>query len=277
MVRLTLQHTLLCETPPQHTHKHTHTHTHTHTHLYETRVQFPSDMLIELAFLVERSVPKHVKRVSIFKDFNNQLALALNNATPHLGRDIETNSAVDLELAKAFAAKSHHLEHLSISYMIDAQQFFTSCQQLPCTWNLLQSLTLTSSTLARTVPHQHVYTVLRNASLIALKMPQLKTMVLWNSEPRQACAVIYQQHTASAMATLTWRGTWNLELSDDVVEYWKKVAPGHCYLRLEKEALRDVDIKSHGDAIHHLRLPDGVVDSASLHQIRHEGLMQRMA
>jgi hypothetical protein len=245
--------------------------------LYQTRVQFPSDMLIELAFLFQCSVPKHVKRISIFKDFNNQLALALNNATPHLGRDIETTSAVDLALAKAFAAKSRHLEHLSISYMIDAQQFFPSCQQLPCTWNILQSLTLTSSTLARTVPPQHIYTLLQNASAIALKMPKLKTMVLWNSESGQACAVIYQKYTASARATLTWRGTWNLELNDDVVESWKKVAPGSCYLRLEKEALRDVDIRSHGDAIHHLRLPDGVVDSASLCQIRHEGMMQRMA
>jgi hypothetical protein len=201
--------------------------------------------------------------------------LALNNATPHLGQDIE--SAIDLSLAKAFAAKSHHLEHLSISYMIDAQQFFTSCQQLPCTWTLLQSLTLTSSTLGRTVSHQHIYTLLQNASSIAPKMPQLKTMVLWNSEPKHACAVIYQQHTASAIATLTWRGTWDLELSDDVVESWKKVAPGPCYLRLEKEALRDLEIRSHGDAIHHLRLPDGVVDSASLFQIRHEGMMQGMA
>ncbi|KAH7410464.1 hypothetical protein DE146DRAFT_645017 [Phaeosphaeria sp. MPI-PUGE-AT-0046c] len=231
----------------------------------------------ELAFLVQHSVPKHVRKVSIFKDFNNQLALALNNATPHLGQAIKSTSAVESELAKAFAAKSHHLEHFSISYMIDAQQFFTSCQQLPCTWDLLQSLTLTSSTLSRTASHQNIYTLLRNASSIALKMPQLKTMVLWNSEPSEACAVIYQQNHARTMATLTWRGTWNLELSDDVVESWKKVGPGPRYLRLEKEALRDVDIRSHGDAIHHLRLPDGVVDSVSLCQIRYEGMMQRMA
>jgi hypothetical protein len=233
--------------------------------------------LIELASLVQHSVPKHVKRVSIFKDFNIQLALALNKATPHLHRDIEPTSAANLELAKAFAAKSQHLEHLFISYMIDARHFFTSCQQLPCTWNLLQSLTLTSSTLSRTAAHQYVYILLRNASLIALKMPQLKTMVLWNSEPGQACAVIYQRHIGSAMATLTWRGTWGLELSDDVVESWKKVAPSPYYLRLEKEVLCDVDIRSHGDAIHHLRLPNEVVDSTSLWQIRHEGIMQRMA
>jgi hypothetical protein len=244
---------------------------------YSTRIGYSSDILIELAFLIQDSVPEHVKRVSIFKDFNNQLALALNNVSPHLDRDVDTTSVVDLRLAKAFAAKSHHLEHLSISYMIDAQQFFISCQQLPCTWNLLQSLTLTSSTLARTAPHRNIYTLLQNAGSIALKMPQLKTMVLWNSEPGHACAVIYRRHIASAMATLTWRGTWNLELSDDVVESWKKVIPSPCYLRLEKEALRDVNIWSHGDAIHHLRLPDGVVDSTSLFQICHEEMMQRMA
>lgn len=160
--------------------------------------------------------------------------------------------------------------------MIDAQHFFASCQQLPCNWNLLQLLTLTSYTLAQGAPRQIVYTLLRNASSIALTMPQLKTMVLWNTKPGQACAVIYQRRTASPVATLTWRSTWDLEFSDDVVESWKKVAPSPGYLRLEKEALRDVDIKSRGDAIHHLRLPDGVVDPASLRQIRYEETMQRM-
>ena len=232
--------------------------------------------MIELASLVQDTLPKHVKRVSIFKDFNNQLALALNNATSHFGRYPETTSAVDLALARAFATKSHNFEHLSISYMIDAQQFFTSCQQLSCTWNLLQTLTLTSSTLARTAPRQNIYTLLRDASLIALNMPQLKSMVLWNSEQGQACAVIYQRHTANGMTTLTWRGTWDLELSDDVIECWRKVDPDSCYVRFEKEALRDVDIRSHGDAIYHLRLPEGVVDPASLWQIRQEGMMQRM-
>jgi len=237
--------------------------------LYQPPLKFPSDLLIELATLVQDTLPKHVKRVS--------LVLALNNATSYLGQYTETTSAVDLALAKAFATKSHNFERLSISYMIDAQQFFTSCQQLSYTWSLLQSLTLTSSTLARTAPRQNVYTLLRNASLTALNMPQLKSMVLWNSEQGQACAVIYQRHTANGMATLTWRGTWDLELSYDVVESWKKVASGSCYLRFEKEALRDVNIRSHGDAIYHLRLPDGVIDPASLWQIRQEGMMQRMA
>ncbi|KAI1147480.1 hypothetical protein F4825DRAFT_471535 [Nemania diffusa] len=231
----------------------------------------------ELASLIRDALPKHVKRISIFKDFNNQLILARNNAISHSGPSMGASSAADLQLAKAFAKRSHNFERLSISYMIDAQQFFTSCQQLPCAWNLLQSLTLTSSTLAQTTPRRDVYTLLQNASLAALNMPQLKSMVLWNSEQGQACAVIYLRHTASGMATLTWRGTWDLDLSYDVVESWKKVASGSCYLRVENEALQDVDIRCHGDAVYHLRLPDGVIDQASLWQIRQEGMMQGMA
>jgi hypothetical protein len=129
--------------------------------------------------------------------------MAPKNATQYLGRDTETTSAADLALAKAFATECHNLEHLSIPYMIGAKQFFTSCQQLSSNRNILQSLTLTSSTLARKAPRQNAYILLRNASLTALNMPQLKSMVLWNSEQGQAYAVVYQRHTAKGTAMLT--------------------------------------------------------------------------
>jgi len=245
--------------------------------LYQPHIQFSSDILLELAFLLQSSVPPHVKRISIFKDFNPALTQALINATPDSSPDIASTPAVHLGLVKALTASIHHLSHLSIAHMIDAQRFFTACQQLPRPWTFLQSLTLTSPTLSPAAPHQNIHILLRSASSAALAMPQLQTMVLWNAEARHACAVMYQKHAAGAMATLTWRGTWTLELSEDVVESWEKVAPSPCYLRLEQEALRDVNIRSHGDAIHHLRLPDGVIDSSSLCQIRHEGRMQRMA
>lgn len=229
--------------------------------------------IFDLACLLKQSVPKHVKRVSIFQDFNHQLTLALRDEyMQYFYPEIPTGFPdCDFLLAEAFDAKSHHLEHLSISYIIDAQKFFTSSQKKPCTWNLLQSLTLTSPTLAQTAPHKNVYALLQDASLVALRMPQLQTMVLWNSERGHACAVLYQRYSVSAIATLTWRSTWDLEFSDNVVTSWKKVAPDPCYLRLEKEALGDVEIRSHGDAIHHLRLPEGVIDAESLRQIRYEG------
>ncbi|KAF2012461.1 hypothetical protein BU24DRAFT_484101 [Aaosphaeria arxii CBS 175.79] len=235
----------------------------------------------ELANIVEDVLPEHVKEVSIFKDFNDQLELTLDNARSslyqYLGVPRIITSAVHLALSKAFARKSHNLERLSIAYMIDAQQLFISCRQMPCTWNLLQSLTLTSSILARTASHQSIYALLQDASLTALNMPQLKSMVLWNGGQGQACAVIYQRRTTNGLATLTWRSTWDLELSQDVEESWKKVVPSSCCLLFEKELLRDVDIRSHGDAIHHLRLSDRVIDPTSLRQILQEGRMQRLA
>ena len=100
-------------------------------------------------------------------------------------------------------------------------------------------------------------------------------MVLWNSEDGQACAVVYQRYTTTNTATLTWRSTWDLELRQDVVENWKKAVSSSCHLRVGKEMLRNVDIRSHGDAMYYLRLPDGVIDPESIRQIRQEGMWEK--
>jgi hypothetical protein len=232
----------------------------------------PSNTSIEVASAIQDALPSHVRTVSIFEDFNDQLVLALRSDTPYLG--IMTNPIADPMLVRAFASKSRGFEHLSISYMIDARQFFDSCQ-LSYTWHHLQSLILTSSILSQTTPKKEITTLLCSAGLAALNMPQLESLVLWNGKDREACAVIYHRKEASRHATLTWRGTWDLEFSHDVVESWQKVA-SDSYIRIENERVQGV-INSHGDAIYHLRLPGGVIDPVSLHQIRQEGIMQRMA
>jgi hypothetical protein len=224
--------------------------------------------------VIQDALPSHVRTVSIFEEFNDQLALALRSDTTYL-RIIDTSPVAGLMLVRAFASKSRDFERLSISYMIDAQQFFNSCQ-LSYTWHHLQSLTLTSSILTQTAPQKEISALLHNASLAALNMPQLESVVFWNSKHGEACAVIYQRNKASRYATLTWRGTWDLELSHDVVKSWQKVASDSYHLRVENERVQGV-INSHGDVVHHLRLPAGVIDPVSLWQIRQEGMMQRMA
>ncbi|KAH8598429.1 hypothetical protein B0O99DRAFT_538530 [Bisporella sp. PMI_857] len=228
----------------------------------------------ELASVIQDALPSHVKTVSIFEEFNDQLALALRRDTPYL-RIIDTSPNAGHMLVRAFASKSLRLERLSISYMIDAQQFFESCQP-SYTWHHLQSLTLTSSILAQTARQKEISALLHDASLAALNMPQLESMVFWNSKHGEACAVIYQRIKASSYATLTWRGTWDFELSHDVVKSWQKVASDSYHLRIKNERVQGF-INSHGDAIHHLHLPARVIDPASLWQIRQEGMMQRMA
>jgi hypothetical protein len=214
---------------------------------YQMPLGLPPNLSIELASVIQKSLPNHVKRVSIFEDFNDQLISALNSDTPYLGL-VNTSPVTNVTLAKALVSKSYSLERLFISYMIDAQQFFDLCRRLSHTWHHLESLTLTSSVLAQEAPQKDIETLLQNASVCALDMPQLKSMVLWNTTQGQAVAFIYQRDNACMRATLTWRSTWSLELGHNVVKSWQKVATDTCHLQIGNEGLQGVTIKSHGDA-----------------------------
>lgn len=227
----------------------------------------------ELSSVVENALPSYLKTVSIFEDFDNQLALALRSDIHHLGL-FDPNPVAGFKLVRAFASKSRNLEHLSISFMIDAQHFFNSCQ-LSYTWPLLRSLTLTSSILTHTSPRTEISRLLYNASLITLHMPNLESMTIWNGKRGEACAVIYHRSRATRQATLTWRGTWDLEFSHDVAKAWQEVTPESYHLRVRNEPVQGV-ISSHGDAVYHLHLPGEVINSESLWQIRMEGMAQEM-
>ena len=101
-----------------------------------------------------------------------------------------------------------------------------------------------------------ISTLLYNAGLAALNMQQLEILALWVREGREACAVIYHRNRVSRVASLTWRGTWDLELGQDVVGSWQKIASESSPIWILHEHVADV-INSNGDAIHHLRLPRG--------------------
>ncbi|KAH8592819.1 hypothetical protein B0O99DRAFT_517057 [Bisporella sp. PMI_857] len=223
---------------------------------------------IKFSLLVQNELPKTLKRLSIFEDFNNDLATVLVNAQ-NLGiLQVDATRIVDPKVGAAFAFKSLSLEQLSISYMVNAEDFFQACMRT-WTWQHLQSLALTSQLLQYTGSRQDTYTLLYSAGTIALQMPRLHTLVLWNGTQGNACAFIY--HTDRYFAYLTWRGTWDLELSPCVVRAWQCVAfKFRCSeLRIDKQQIKGV-IGSHGDAIHRLNLPCQVVAPASLWQIRRE-------
>jgi hypothetical protein len=159
----------------------------------------------------------------------------------------------------AFAARSRQLEHLSVAFLIDARDFFNKCQS-HWQWNRLRSLCLTSRTISKTTAHE-TNRLLRRAAQIALNMPKLERMVLWNGSREEACSFIYCQGDD---ASLVWKGTWDLKLEDEVLDAWSTVVE----VEVEKQLLTD-DIRSHGDAIEYLGL-QSVVDEVSLQQIRAE-------
>ncbi|KAI0454389.1 hypothetical protein F5B21DRAFT_514677 [Xylaria acuta] len=132
-----------------------------------------------------------------------------------------------------FASKSLNLQHLATSFIVNAEELFRHCQST-WSWLHLQSLVLVQ------------------------KMPKLHTFVLWNGGKARACAFTYRIDRDGA--SVTWRGTWHLELSPLVVKSWQLAASKLPWV-----------IKPHGDAIYRLDLPCQVIDPTSLWQTRREG------
>lgn len=216
--------------------------------------------------MVTNGLPKTLKKVLVFEDYNEAIVAWLDHTYP--GFQMRASSVQDAEIGAAFANRSLDLEELSVSYMVNAEAFFQACEA-SWTWKHLQSLALTSQLLGHTGWLEETNALLRDAGNTALRMPKLKTMVLWHGEKETACAFMYHVHRGDA--SITWRGTWDLELSRAVTEAWQRVALKFHSRELEirKQQLK-VDIGSHGDAIHHLDLPCQVVSPASLWQIRRE-------
>ncbi|KAG5750396.1 hypothetical protein H9Q72_006083 [Fusarium xylarioides] len=240
--------------------------------------------------------PQHVRSVTIFEDFNEQIMEAFRSnmavtASSSTSTQIETPRRTKYELGEAFAVKSRNFEHLSVSFMIDARHFFTSCKMI-IDWPRLRSLILTTPLMTKG-SRGRISDFLVNAGQVAQKMQHLKSLAIWHCSYDEACAVVFQKNEnggkkVHGSATLTWRGTRDFDFSEEVVETWQKVVctcnsrqgyVGQCdsHQLLCKIERVEGEIISHGDAIHHLRLPGGVIDPTSLRQIRQEGILQREA
>lgn len=115
--------------------------------------------------------------------------------------------------------------------------------------------------------------MLQAAALVALKMPQLKTMEIWNGRKGLASLFKFQAPERLQPAAITWRSTWTLTLSEllPVIRRWEAVALqlGGNGIKLEEQKLDEAVIRSHGDAIYHLMLSP-VIRPVSLHQIQME-------
>lgn len=108
--------------------------------------------------------------------------------------------------------------------MINAEDFFGACLQT-WTWEHLQSLALTSALLQPTGNPDEISALLSSAAATALRMPSLRTLMLWNGRVDNACAFVYRHRGLNKGGrSITWRGTWNLEVTPAVEEAWQAVA-----------------------------------------------------
>ncbi|KAF5614933.1 uncharacterized protein FTJAE_13543 [Fusarium tjaetaba] len=219
---------------------------------------------------ISTGMPETLKRLTIFQDSKQYLTERALQDGNYVSISPEDMSEFDfVGITKSTAQTSLTLDELSVSFYVDAMNFFKACEE-EWTWDHLKSLSLTSSLLFRSIKgqDQRIDSLLITAAKFLLRMPNLTTMVLWNGGTGEACGFIYTR--TKHYAHITWRGTWDLEVSRQVLEAWEDVAKLHSVeLRVRHECLKET-IRSHGDAIFHLNLPCQVIEPTSLWQIRME-------
>ena len=180
--------------------------------------------------------------------------------------------AAEINTGYALVEASLRLEHLAASFVLDASHFFDACQK----WNIwprLESLALTSNVLKPQQQSVYINDLLETVALVAMKMPRLKSMELWNSRAGFAGVFQYQILESDRTMKITWRGTWDLPLEPRVLKAWQAVASERvdCKLQVVTEILvGNIVVITSGDAIHYLRLLNTVIHPVSLWQIQKE-------
>jgi len=170
--------------------------------------------------VIREGLPKTLKTLSVFEDFDDSLAAALGNPGV-IGAVFPAGAVriVDPRIGAAFASRSLHLEQLSVSYLSNAEDFFRACLQT-WTWEHLRSLALTSASLQPAGSPSKIHALLSSAAAVALRMPRLHTLVLWNGRRGNACAFVFHDQDRGR-PYIAWRGTWDLKLTHAIVEAWQ--------------------------------------------------------
>lgn len=225
------------------------------------------------------SVPRfnnNLKRLVVFESFNQQYP-ACNQRflfNEDLAECDDIRNPVPA-LSRWVALASLKLEHFAASFIVDASHFF-KITELPywCyKWPNLISLVLTSKLLTPDNNPFEIGVMLQGAAATATKMPKLGTMEIWNGRVGLAALFKYQVFRDLGEARITWRGTWKFTMKQSIIQAWEAVTHqyhGCSVFKSVQERLDKADIKSHGDAIHYLRLSAQVIRPISLRQIQME-------
>lgn len=242
----------------------------TDTLLLITRVL---DLEYEYLFESISRCNNNLKRLVVFENFNQQYPAIMQRFQVQLRNGLTQCDSIRKPtpaVSRTVALASLKLEHLAASFIVDASQFF----QIEPSWKWpnLTSLALTSRLLTRDGKATEIEAMLQAAAAAAMKMPQLETMEIWNGRKGIAALFKYQASRERRRAIITWRGTWKMTMGPSVIEAWEAVVQQFDGWRLNtvQEWLDGVAIKSHGDAIHYLKLSSQVVRPVSLQQIQIE-------
>lgn len=177
-------------------------------------------------------------------------------------------------LERLFVTKSLGLRHLAVAFLVTAERVLHEWEPT-WRWPILESLALTSPLLHSGSDGDKIEALLCKAAHIVPQVQHLQTLVLWNGGKANACAFIFHRNTTNRNrdknASITWRGNWRFSWTPRILECWNRAAKSLGVDTLDfRHELIEADVHSHGDAIHHLKLPCSVITPESLWQIRRE-------
>lgn len=205
-------------------------------------------------------------------------AMELPRSTKSLSLYGETNTAIHvwenkdanfISFAKALRQYTNFLEHLSISHMVDAREFFrpfSSANEEATSslreWPNLKTLSLTSDVF-KTGTEEEITSFLCTAARAARKMPRLQMLELWNGEAEMACVFSYR--VEDTVVEITWCGTDIEALDYEVIKEWNAVS-----VYLDREDTRELvvrvkkeDVASTGQVLTYLSSKDQIMHPVS--------------
>ncbi|KAI1763905.1 hypothetical protein GGR53DRAFT_520690 [Hypoxylon sp. FL1150] len=219
----------------------------------------------------------NLRKLVLFENFDEQYSL----------RSLGTSNirTTNRSLGRAVARASLKLQHLSASFIIEADHFFHAAESEPAWhWPHLRSLTLTSRLFSAKGNRQSINQMLLEAASVASKMPKLETFEIWNGQVESAAHFRFQV-SDRYKAVLSWKSNWEHAIPAHVAKAWEAVAHAHGKADSRFVAEFSVDdtirINSHADAINYLKLfkvlrPVSLQQILAAHTARDKGLPQRL-
>ncbi|KAJ3536683.1 hypothetical protein NM208_g553 [Fusarium decemcellulare] len=183
---------------------------------------------------IGHELPPSLKQFSFYEEFSTDY-----HQRPRKMRSRRSN----LKLLEAMAKSTHHLEHVSISFALDARNFFLPSLQL--NGDSLITISLTSNILLSR-SNDMVNELLERAAQPAKKMPKLKILELWHCKTGEAGIFRYEKF--DRFGSVTWQGTWTFTLSETVRQAWE-------------EGFVDSDRELFGLGVSVINLPPGEITS----------------
>ncbi|KAJ4138319.1 hypothetical protein NW768_002142 [Fusarium equiseti] len=204
-----------------------------------------------------RELPRSTKSLSLYGETNPVI------------HQWESKNVNIVSFAKAVRQYTNFLEHLSISHMVDAREFFRpfSSPDEEATsslreWPNLKTLSLTSDVF-KTGTEQEINSLLCTAARAARKMPKLEMLELWNGEAGVACVFCYRFE--DTVGKITWCGTDVDTLAHEVINEWHAVSV--CLNRTGVRAfvvpIEGEDVGSTGQVLEYLSSKDQIMHPVS--------------